>query len=646
MTLPAFSSIPSLNMLHSFSFSPPTVYSAYTSFLEPIHLIPYILLLLTILFVLYIFYSSFLAPPSPSLSPHQMTFSQGLFVDTLFNCILFDCTGRFDLVGNRLTFIKLSYAFVHACNMLESNKNHFNNPSAAGFIREHCLDTPQGIMDYINQSPANIACQKYHFPMDIAVHLADDKDCGGFGYLTEMGENHLHVPEFTATQVEIFLRSYAETIPTAFHDDLAMLLLGLRKNVWRRTIRDEDVCRLSNGMDAAIKFTKAYNDRRRLASGRKHADEIARPLLINESKANMADQELQIREERERKFQEKVRQLQEQSQRKDAEGLSRRNAAITEYMDELYASQVATPHRRREVQNIRLAVQKRLRGYYRDSSIEVHSFGSFASGLCDMSSDADMTVFNVPRQSPNCLPIVDLANNLRKLRYQHVTSVPRARVPIASFKLYGISCDLCLSQPMGVYNSKLIATYAKIDQRFATLWFSIKNIAKKHGILSASSGFLSSYALTMMLIVFLQDVTDPAILPPLQQSPLTTLHTIDGHDCSFDSTTVYDHYGDDNTRSAGELLVDFFYFYGHVFDYSNQEVNPSLGKILEERSVTPPLSYSDRKPKEWAMCVLDPFIVGRNVAGTCSKESVAMIQDCFQTAYEVLKEGLIKEAFL
>ncbi|KAG0375806.1 hypothetical protein BGX24_008622 [Mortierella sp. AD032] len=207
--------------------------------------------------------------------------------------------------------------------MLESNKKHCNNPSATGFIRQHCLDTPQGIMDYINQSPANIGCQKYHFPMDIAVHLADDKDCGGFGYLTEMGENHLHVPEFTATQ------------------------------------------------------------------------------------ANMADQELQIREERERKFQEKVRQLQEQSQRKDAEGLSWRNAAITEYMDELM----------RKVQNIRLAVQKRLRGYYWDSSIEVHSFGSFASGFCDMSSDADMTVFNVPRQSPNCLPIVDLANNLRRLRY-------------------------------------------------------------------------------------------------------------------------------------------------------------------------------------------------------------------------------------
>ncbi|KAG0276274.1 hypothetical protein BGZ95_007757 [Linnemannia exigua] len=586
-----------------------------------------------------------------------MTLNQSLFVDALFKCILFDYASRSDLVGNRLTFVELSFAFSHACNLFEYNKNQLNNPSAADFIRQHCLDTPQGIMDYINHPSTNTASQTCHFTYDIAVRLADDKDCGGFGYLSEMEEHHLHVPEFTAAQVEIFQRFYAEIIPTAFHDDLAMLLLGMRKDVWHCAIRDEDVCMLSNGMDAVIKFTKAYNDRRRAASGRKHADKIARSLLIKEAMANMADsierfvrrmeeQELQIREEGDRKSQEKEHLLRGQKQRKEAEELAWRNTAITEHMNRLYVSQVATPHRRSEVQAIRLAVQKRLRGYYRDCSIEVHSFGSFASGLCDMSSDADLTVFNIPRYLPNRPPIVELANNLRRLRYQHVTSIPHARVPIASFKLYGINCDLSLSQPMGIHNSKLIATYTKIDQRFTTVWFSIKNIATKHGILSASRGFLSSYALTIMLIVFLQDVTIPAILPRLQQSPMATLHTIEGHDCSFDSTTVYDNYGDDNIRSAGELLVDFFYFYGHVFDYSNQVVDPLRGEMMEERSVTPPPRPLDRKPEKWAMCVLDPFIVGRNVAGNCSRESVVTIQGCFRTSYTTLKEGLIEETFL
>lgn len=198
---------------------------------------------------------------------------------------------------------------------------------------------------------------------------------------------------------------------------------------------------------------------------------------------------------------------------------------------------------------------------------------------------------------------------------------------------------------MGVHNSKLISTYSNIDDRFKTLWFSIKQIGKQHGIISASTGFLSSYALTMMLIVFLQDVTSPRILPRLQQSSRATLYIIDGYDCSFDSQTIYTEYGADNTHSAGQLLIDFFYFYGYVFDYARQEVHPSLGKI-QNRSITPPArSRTDRRPKDWPICILDPFITDRNVAGNCGKVNVVKIQTCFQSALHALQENDINKAF-
>ncbi|KAG0058374.1 hypothetical protein BGZ89_001341 [Linnemannia elongata] len=296
---------------------------------------------------------------------------------------------------------------------------------------------------------------------------------------------------------------------------------------------------------------------------------------------------------------------QQQTQSQETEKLAQRNTAITEYMDKLRVTQAATPHRRNEVQAIRQAVERRLREHYRNYSIEVHLFGSFASGLCSMSSDADMTVYNLHVASPHCPPIVELAASLRRIGYQRVTSIPHARVPIASWKLYGIQCDANLNQPLGVHNSKLISTYSKIDDRFKTLWFSIKQIGLQHGIISASTGFLSSYALTMMLVVFLQDITSPTILPRLQQSPHATLHTIDGYDCSFDSKINYSSYGADNTNSAGQLLIDFFYFYGYVFDYANQEVHPSLGKI-QNRSITPPArSRTDSRPK-------GPFVAGKS----------------------------------
>ncbi|KAF9340511.1 hypothetical protein BGZ91_001606 [Linnemannia elongata] len=262
-----------------------------------------------------------------------------------------------------------------------------------------------------------------------------------------------------------------------------------------------------------------------------------------------------------------------------------------------------------------------------------------------MSSDADMTVYNLHVASPHCPPIVELAASLRRIGYQRVTSIPHARVLIASWKLYGIQCDANLNQPLGVHNSKLISTYSKIDDRFKTLWFSIKQIGLQHGIISASTGFLSSYALTMMLVVFLRVITSPTILPRLQQSPHATLHTIDGYDCSFDSKTNYTSYGADNTNSAGQLLIDFLYFYGYVFDYANQEVHPSLGRI-QNRSITPPArSRTDSRPKDWPICILDPFITDRNVAGNCGKENVAKVQTCFQSAYHALQEKDINKAF-
>ncbi|KAK3822485.1 MAG: hypothetical protein JOS17DRAFT_753720 [Linnemannia elongata] len=515
--------------------------------------------------------------------------------------------------------------------------------------------------------------REYYFPYSIDLLVADDEICGGLEYLSDMEEHYIHVRPLTGAEIKTFLRFYAESIPMNFHDDLAVLTLELRLDVWNREIGPRTVCCLPNGMEAVWKLTKEYNGPKQIAARqrpindpnlsqltdqqleaitwkRKATDGTKESLLGDALEctletdlckvlvSNLRDFKVSTDEEAE-KYRQQQRQAQELKER------AQRNTAITEHMDKLRATQAATPHRKNEVQAIRQAVERRLREHYRDYSIEVHLFGSFASGLCSMSSDADMTVYNLRMVSLYCPPIVELATVLRHIGYQRVTSVPQARVPITSWKLYGIQCDANLNQPMGVHNSKLISTYSNIDDRFKTLWFSIKQIGKQHGIISASTGFLSSYALTMMLIVFLQDVTSPTILPRLQRSSLATPHTIEGYDCSFDSQTIYTEYGADNTHSAGQLLIDFFHFYGYVFNYASQEVHPSLGKI-RNRSITPPArSRTDRRPKDWPICILDPFITDRNVAGNCGKANVAKIQMCFQSAYRALQENDINKAF-
>ncbi|KAF9545746.1 hypothetical protein EC957_010494 [Mortierella hygrophila] len=657
--------------------------------------------------------------PHPKATAHtNNNTDQVLFIDALFLLILFDCSGHYEHVDNQLSCVEIAEAFAHVRQIFEySDPGEFDNDLSVSFIRQHRLDTPEGMMNYLTYHSPHTSAKpptptghqrKYYFPYSIDLHLADDKICGGLGYLSDVEEHHIHVRQFTVAERKMFLRFYAKSIPRSFHNDLAVLTQELRQDVWYRMIQSKDVCCLPNGMEAVKMFTKEYNDCNRVAAGRrlegepnqlsptdqqlkaetwkrkatdgalesKLGDDLGDELdtvLWNDLVSNLRDFNVITDEEAEtwkrgddsgderdtvlwNGLISNLRDLnviadeadmyrQHQRQAQETEKLAQRNTTITEYMDKLRATQSATPHRKNEVQAIRQAVERRLREHYRDYGIEVHLFGSFASGLCSMSSDADMTVYNLRMVALHCPPIVELATVLRRIGYQRITSIPNARVPIATWKLYGIQCDANLNQPMGVHNSKLISTYSNIDDRFKTLWFSIKQIGKQHGIISASAGFLSSYALTMLLIVFLQDVTSPTILPRLQQSPLATLHTIDGYDCSFDSQTIYTNYGADNTHSAGQLLIDFFYFYGYVFDYANQEVHPSLGKI-QNRSITPPArSRMDRRPKDWPICILDPFITDRNVAGNCGKENVARIQTCFQSAYHALEENDINKAF-
>ncbi|KAG9066028.1 hypothetical protein KI688_001247 [Linnemannia hyalina] len=97
-------------------------------------------------------------------------------------------------------------------------------------------------------------------------------------------------------------------------------------------------------------------------------------------------------------------------------------------------------------------------------------------------------------------------------------------------------------------------------------------------------------------------------------------------------------------HAPGQLLIDFFNFYGYIFDYASQEVYPSLGKI-QKRSIIPPArSSTDSRPKDWPICILDPFITDRNVAGNCGRDNVVKIRDSFRNVYDALKNIDIKGA--
>lgn len=391
---------------------------------------------------------------------------QVLFIDALFLVTLFDCSGHYGHVNNQLSCVEIAEAFAHVRQIFESiDAGEFDNAHSVSFIRQRRLDTPQGVIDYLTffspststKLPTSTSRQReYYFPYSIDLHLANDKICGGLGYLSDMEEHHIHVRQLTVSEMRMFLRFYAESIPSRFHDDLAMLTHELRLDVWYRTT-PRSVCCLPNGMEAVTKLTKEYNAGKRAVAGLSLMDEpnqlppTDHRLKTETWKRNATDRALEnelgdgskddledvlwdglfgilkyfkvTTDEEADKYRQQLRQVQE------AEKLAQRNTAITEHMDKLRATKAATPHRKNEVQAIRQAVERRLREHYRENNIEVHLFGSFASGLCSMSSDADMTVYNLRVGTPYSPPIVELANALRRIGYQRVTSIPHAEFP-------------------------------------------------------------------------------------------------------------------------------------------------------------------------------------------------------------------------
>jgi DNA polymerase sigma len=128
----------------------------------------------------------------------------------------------------------------------------------------------------------------------------------------------------------------------------------------------------------------------------------------------------------------------------------------------------------------------------------------------------------------------------------------------------------------------------------------IKWWAKSVGIIGASDGFLSSYALTLMIIAFLQNRETP-VLPCLQQRLLRNqkkqlvyypvsveeggnskksryqktpkaveLYNTDAF-FEKDLKVIEQHYmpKEKNTKSVAELIYEFFYFYVYTFDTDN-----------------------------------------------------------------------------
>ncbi|KAF9197022.1 hypothetical protein BGZ50_002733 [Haplosporangium sp. Z 11] len=549
-----------------------------------------------------------------------MMISRRVVMQILLDCIYFEFVAAVDEEDrySTISFETLAGSFSYCAQMYRNYGSEFNLPSDR-LIEKLELDTEEGITEFILDANVNFSIRL--FPHFAEVHP---------GY-------YVRLPPFSAQNIQEFMWTYAKEVPDYVQDDIAALIQGLRDYQWGTRGSGGTWCWLDNELRGALKFSRQHN-----------ADKLARQNRQDESRLErerkererlQREEEERLERERERlKREEEVRREQVRLQRIEQEKLKRQNR-LDEYIYSLERSTMSTFEQDINISNLRDELEWILRDYFDDDGLDVDLFGSHYSGLSTQTSDADFTLMD---DNGTVDSVREIADVLRDSGYQNVVAIAKARVPIVSFydPNTGVHCDMNINQPLGVYNSKLIATYRKIDDRFRPLFFAIRHMAKKHGILGANKGFLSSYALTLMLITFLQSQVSPPILPRLQQQSLHKMvqATIQGIGCTFDRNwSNYRTFGQENGQSVGQLFMQFCQYFGLQYNYADSEVNPRLGGIRKR-----PVGLKRPEPFR----VMDPFITTRNTAVSCWPANLGVIQACFRNAYHALERGDIDSVFV
>nr|XP_027194751.1 myb-like protein AA [Dermatophagoides pteronyssinus] len=159
-----------------------------------------------------------------------------------------------------------------------------------------------------------------------------------------------------------------------------------------------------------------------------------------------------------------------------------------------------------------------------EEKFKIFLIGSSLTSLGSNRSDIDlcMVIYDrygqVDERYQNRLHAEYTLDRIRKI-LEHCglaydSKVIRANVPILKFYDHNhIEVNLNLNKLVTVQNTLLLMYCCSLDSRVAPFLFTIKLWAQKNGINCAYFKSLSSYALSLMSIFFLQNVCEPPILP-------------------------------------------------------------------------------------------------------------------------------------
>ncbi|XP_066030953.1 LOW QUALITY PROTEIN: speckle targeted PIP5K1A-regulated poly(A) polymerase [Chamaea fasciata] len=214
-----------------------------------------------------------------------------------------------------------------------------------------------------------------------------------------------------------------------------------------------------------------------------------------------------------------------------------------------------------------------------------------------------------------------------------VRALPAARRPVVKFshKQSGLAGDVCLDNRLALINTRFLRLCADADPRVRPLGYALRLWAGRQRLAGNRAGggpLLTNYALTLLLVLFLQS-RSPPVLPSLrrlqQLAGPQDRARVGGWDCSFPRDAA-ELEPSGNTQSAASLLAEFFSYFG-TLDLGGLLLSPLEGRALPR---PPPETLGGLRPGP--LTLQDPFELNHNVAANVTARTVSRFARCCRDA--------------
>ncbi|XP_070282496.1 speckle targeted PIP5K1A-regulated poly(A) polymerase [Myotis yumanensis] len=213
-----------------------------------------------------------------------------------------------------------------------------------------------------------------------------------------------------------------------------------------------------------------------------------------------------------------------------------------------------------------------------------------------------------------------------------VQTVPSARRPVVKFchRPSGLHGDVSLSNRLALHNSRFLSLCSELDERVRPLVYTLRCWAQGRG-LTGSGPLLNNYALTLLVIYFLQ-TRDPPVLPTVSQLTQKAGEgeqvVVDGWDCSFprDASRLEPSA---NKEPLSSLLAQFFSCVS-CWDLRGSLLSLREGQALPVAGGLPSNLWEGLRLGP--MNLQDPFDLSHNVAANVTSRVAGRLQNCCRAA--------------